>query len=372
MAIKKKKTYNKFILIIAILLCLFVFPNCIIQEDIRQISNNITTPPNQEVKEVRKKPISVIFGGDVMMDSYFADYINTYGVDYSWTEITPLLKQADISVINLETSVSDRGQRQKPKGYGFRSQPFTLEGLVNANVALVSLANNHTYDFGKTAFLDTLSNLSNYGIEYCGAGNNLEEATTVKIIERNNLKVGFLSYSKIIPSNQCVATESKSGIAIITKNNYDKILNTIKIAKQKCDLLFVLLHWGTEYSNISEKNQIELAHQIIDHGADGIIGHHPHVLQGIEIYNNKPILYSIGNLLFLKKNDTAGKTALFQLNFKADQFQGGSLYPIHIKHCKANLLAEDDSMRKEIINRLINLSKPYLTTITDQGTIIKN
>ncbi len=370
---KRKKNFTKFILLIVFLLCVFILPDSINQKRLEPSDIEVKQDPVQQKVE-EKQPdrlISVSFGGDVMMDSYFADYIHTYGVDYSWTDITPLLKQSDISVVNLETSVSDRGKTYKAEGYGFRSQPFTLEGLANADVDLVSLANNHTYDFGTTAFLDTLSHLHDYGIEYCGAGKNLEEAMTLKIIQRNDLRVGFLNFSEIIPSRHFLAGEDKPGIASILKDDYDQVFETIHTAKQNCDLLFVLLHWGVEYSDTPEEYQIDLAHQIIDHGADALIGHHPHVLQGIEIYKEKPILYSIGNFIFLKRNDQAGKTALFELNFNADEFQGGSFYPIHIKHCKANLLKDEDAMKSEIIHHMIELSKPFETTITEQGVILR-
>lgn len=369
---RKKKKFTKFILIALFILCVFILPDSIRKSHPEPANIETEQAPVQQEEEKKQpdKPISLSFGGDVMMDSYFADYIRTHGVDYSWADVTPLFKQSDISVVNLETSVSDRGKTYKPDGYGFRSQPFTLEGLVNANIDLVSLANNHTYDFGKTAFLDTLSHLDSYGIAYCGGGKNIEEATSVKIIERNGLKVGFLGFSEIIPSKQFLAEEDKPGIASLIENDYEQVFKEVHTAKEVCDLLIVMLHWGIEYSDTPANYQISLAHQIIDYGADALIGHHPHVLQGIEIYKEKPILYSIGNFLFLKKNDQAGKTALFKLNFNVDQFEGGTFYPVHIKHCKANVLKDEDVMKSEIIHHMMELSKPYQTNITEQGVIL--
>lgn len=369
---KKRKLYIKFLLFIVFLSILFILPSTLKEKHSEEIPAATTNAPVEPLQQEipSDQLISLAFGGDVMMDSYFADYIHTNGVDYSWTDITPLLNESDISVINLETSVSNRGKTSKPKGYGFRSQPHTLEGLSNAGIDLVSLANNHTYDFGEVAFLDTLHHLSDYGIEYSGAGKDIEEAMSVKIIERNNLKVGFLNFSEIIPSSKFLASETHAGIANILEENYATVLETINTSKEKCDILCVLVHWGVEYSDTPEEYQIELAHEMIDHGADAIIGHHPHVLQGIEIYKEKPILYSIGNFIFLKKNEQAGKTALFKLNFNSDQFQDGCFYPIHIKHCKANLLPDEDNLKQEIIDEMAKLSQPFQTNITAEGAIM--
>ncbi len=371
---KKRGTPLKIVLIILLLSPILIFSEFFINDREAEIpvinSNEEISEVNDDMDEEEKNDdkVTLCFTGDVMMNSYFADYINNFGVDYSWTDVSDILQKADITAINLETSVSERGKSLKREGYGFRSQPETLQGLVNAGVDLVNLANNHTYDYGETAFLDTLDHLEKSNIVYSGAGKNLEEAIDVKILKRNNLNVGFISFSEVQSSGSFKADEDKAGIAFFNKNDDSLILDVVTKAKKECDILFVMLHWGVEYNSVPSEYQIELAHRIIDKGADGIIGHHPHILQGMEIYKERPIIYSVGNFLFLKKNEEAGKTAVFELEFGKDNFIGGRFYPVHIDKCKADLLEEDDPMKKEIIQKLSNLSQGFGTNITTEGT----
>lgn len=265
-----------------------------------------------ELEELEEpKEVVISFMGDVMMDSFIGDYIRNYGVDYPWTDVSSITRESDLAVINLETSVSTRGSTKKPEGYGFRSHPDTLQGLVNGGIDLVSLANNHSLDFGEEAFYDTLESLNHYGIEYVGGGKDKNEAEGLKIIEKNGIKMGFLAYTAIIPWSSWEAGEDKPGAAVL-KPEYEKIiLENISKASKECDILTVLPHWGVEYATTPSEKLRELAHAMIDAGADIIVGHHPHVLQGIEFYKDKPILYSIGNFVFLKNDDLCGRTGIF-------------------------------------------------------------
>jgi len=372
---KKRGKFLKIVLIFLLLSPILIFSDFFINS--REAETHVVIDnEGEEVKAHNKtdeeektdSKVTLCFAGDVMMDSYFADYISNFGVDYSWTSVASVLQEADIAAINLETSVSERGKTLKSEAYAFRSKPYTLQGLVNAGVDLVNLANNHTYDYGEVAFLDTMEHLEKSNILYSGAGKNLEEAIDVKILERNNLKVGFISFSEIQTSGNFKAGENKAGIAFFNKNDDSQVLAAVAKGKKECDILIVMLHWGVEYTSAPSEYQVELAHKIIDNGADGIIGHHPHMLQGIELYKEKPILYSIGNFIFLKKNQEAGKTAVFKLEFGEDKFMGGSFYPVYIDKCRADLLEEDDPMKKEIINRLSVLSEDFGTIMSTEGT----
>jgi poly-gamma-glutamate capsule biosynthesis protein CapA/YwtB (metallophosphatase superfamily) len=328
-------------------------------------------PPNQQTGNEAAADVDVwidfCFVGDVMMDSVIADYIREYGVDYPWTDVAPLFHEADITVANLETSVSTRGETKKPEGYGFRSHPDTLQGLINNGIDLVSLANNHSLDFGPIALADTTEALTRYGIAYTGAGANLAEAEKLAIIEKNNLRIGFLAYTSIIPDTRWHATENSPGIAPLRPEFYERILQTIEKANQNCDILVIMLHWGKEHSNQVENWQRELARQMIDSGADVIVGHHPHVLRAIEFYQNKPILYSTGNFVFLKRDDKAGQTAVFSLRMNKAGFVHGFISPVHIRYAKANLLDQSQALYPTIINEMTSLSKTLGTAFTKSG-----
>jgi poly-gamma-glutamate capsule biosynthesis protein CapA/YwtB (metallophosphatase superfamily) len=301
------------------------------------------------------------------MDSVIADYIRQHGVDYPWTDVASIFREADIAVANLETSVSTRGATKKPPGYGFRSHPDTLAGVKNSGISVVSLANNHTLDYGTDALADTLDALDQYGIAYTGAGANLSEAEKLTVLERNGLQVGFLAYTSIIPDQSWHATADKPGIAPLRPEFYDRILSHIENASLQCDLLVVMLHWGKEHSNQMEPWQQELAYKMIDRGADVIVGHHPHVLRAVEFYQNRPILYSTGNFVFLKRDEKAGHTAVFNVRMNGDGFVHGAVDPVHIRFTKANLLEKDSRLYHQIIRDLVELSKHLGTVFEENG-----
>lgn len=366
---------NTFITIVLLVLVMSIFSGCEtspVQSTVVTTNSNLSEESNiiEEPSNILL-PVNMLYMGDVMMDSYIADNINLFGIDYPWEDVSQITSEADISVVNLETSVSTRGETKKPKGFGFRSAPETLLGLKNSGIDLVSLANNHIMDFGNDALSDTLTSLSNYDIKYVGAGENLSQAEKLVTIESNGNTIGYLAYTSILPWKEWSATETSSGAAPLYPNNYDDILQTINIANDTVDILVIMLHWGTEYQNTPNEWQIELAHKMVDNGADLIIGHHPHILQGIEFYEETPILYSIGNFIFLKKDDEAGKTGAFEIIFENGSFKSGQIYPVYIKYTKANLLTPEDELGKEIISMLNDLSQPFGTTVDELGNFYK-
>ena len=372
---KKSSVVKKIILLVLVVTAVFIFSasgnsdKVNIPKDKPVSDVTIDEPeklPETEVEPEEVKNIKLMFVGDVMMDSYFADYINSNGVDYSWTSVSHITNEADLTIANLETSVSDRGLTTKPEGYGFRSAPFALEGLANAGIDMVNLANNHVLDYGQTAFLDTMDNLEKFDIQYVGAGKDSTEVYGLKIMEQQGLKVGFLSFSDVIPATSWIAGENKPGISTMATIKEDQKL--ITEAKEKCDILIVMLHWGIEHQDTPTEQQVELAHKIVDSGADAIVGHHAHVLQGIEIYNEKPIVYNTGNFVFLKKDDEAGKTAVFELNFNNDSFDSGQIHPVFIDKCVANLLPNEDPKKEEILLKMSKISSDLSTKVNTDGT----
>lgn len=318
-----------------------------------------------------EKLITLRFGGDVMMTSYFANYIQTNGVDYMWEDVSDLIKSADYSIFNLETSVSDRGSDTKPAGYGFRSKPDTLQGLQNTGIDMVNLANNHVLDYSSDAFLDTLDNIKKYNIEYIGAGKNYDEASEIKYITINDIKFSFIGMTSILGYQSWKATENKEGVFYLNINDYENIKNKVKEANENSDYVVIFTHWDKEYYNTPTDETIDIAHKLIDNGADIIIGTHPHVLQGIEYYNDGIIYYSLGNFNFLIKNDNAAQTGLFELNLDSKSIKSSRIYPVRINNCKANLLDNNDSLYNTIINNLNERSKHFNTTITNDGYIKK-
>jgi len=251
---------------------------------------------NEEIAN-NTKPIQtkLAFVGDMMLTRGVQSSVNkNLGGDYNRLfENLEELKDADILFANLEGDVSDKGKNVGSK-YSFRMDPQILPVLKEASFDIVSFANNHIGDWSTVAFKDTLTRLDEVGILKVGAGFNKQEVIKPSIIEKNNIKFGFIGMSDVGPV-WMKATETNPGILLA---NDPDLENIIKNAKEKCDVLIVSIHWGEEYKTIHNKRQEELAYKIIDNGADIVIGHHPHVIQDIEEYRGKIIVYSLGNFIF--------------------------------------------------------------------------
>lgn len=260
------------------------------------VNNTLQVKEDKVVEKVVSVPdyVVVTFAGDVMMDrGVEASVKKNLKGDYSKIfENFDLFKNDDISFVNLEGPVSDVGHNVGSK-YSFRMDPKIIPVLKGAGIDIVSFANNHIGDYTVKAFVDTLKRLKADEILFAGAGNNYAEATTPTVIEKNNIKTCFLGYSDVGP-NWMQATATNPGILIASDPNFS---NTIKEAKLNCDALIVSFHWGDEYKPHT-KRQESLAHLVIDSGADIVVGAHPHVPQDIETYNDKLIMYSLGNFVF--------------------------------------------------------------------------
>jgi poly-gamma-glutamate synthesis protein (capsule biosynthesis protein) len=163
-------------------------------------------------------------------------------------------------------------------------------------IDIVTLANNHSMDFGIEALKDSFTTLNNADILYSGAGNNLEEARDIKYIEVQNKTFAYLSASRVIPEPGWNAGSNKAGM--LTTYDPTNLVEDIKEARENSDFVVVYVHWGIEKATKPEEYQRNLAKAYIDAGADLVVGSHPHVLQGIEYYNSKPIVYSLGNFIF--------------------------------------------------------------------------
>ncbi|WP_328703102.1 CapA family protein [Alkalihalobacterium elongatum] len=241
------------------------------------------------------EPIEIIFVGDVMMDMSLKNTINTKGVDYPFQFVKEVIHKADYAVANLETAVTTTNN-SFGKQFNFKANPKKLEGLVNAGFDLVSLANNHTMDYREEGLLDTIKYLREYGIDFVGAGKNSEEAYSSHTVVLNDQKITFLAFSRVLPDVSWYATDTKPGIA--SGYQEERVIEIIEKEKANTDYVLVYMHWGIERANRPENYQRDYARKMIDAGADAVIGAHPHVLQGFEFYDGKPIAYSLGNFLF--------------------------------------------------------------------------
>lgn len=327
------------------------------------VTEAVTTAPQPS------EPVKIAFAGDTTQSDVFAEATSWRSMSYPFEDVRDIFSGADISFVNLETCVSDRGESEKKEGFGFRTPPEYLQVYTEAGIDLVSAANNHVRDYGMDALDDTFANLEAHGLGYIGAGRNITEAEKMIVYEINGLKIGFTALNMINMDPTWYAKDDRAGINCVDFAACDEYLSLISEYDKQCDLLFVSVHWGIEYTNEITEEQQEFGHLLCDMGADIILGHHSHTLQPVEYYNGSMIFYSLGNFLFYKMDDDSGMTAIFEIEVDKDGFVSGKLSPVFITNCKSTLLEEDDEMYGEIIELCKTISAPYGVNITENGDI---
>lgn len=245
-------------------------------------------------KDVTRKgtpgEVRLVFGGDIMLDRD-PGVAMLEGKD-PFAGVADLLLEADLTVGNVECVVADSGAKLD-KPYTFRADPKAVPYLVKYFDG-VSLANNHTGDFGDAALIETMYRLHRQGLPFFGAGLNNAEAHTPWIVEKNGVKIAMLGYNEFRPRS-FEAGPRKPGLAW---SEDAMVVEDIKATRPKADIVVTFMHWGEEYILEPNERQRTLARKMIDAGADIVIGNHPHVTQGHEIYKDRLIVYSLGNFVF--------------------------------------------------------------------------
>ncbi|MDD2286230.1 MAG: AmmeMemoRadiSam system protein B [Paludibacter sp.] len=247
-----------------------------------------------------------IFVGDVMLSRHIGDLMaKKQNYDFPYEKIKDDLAGADLVFGNLETPVSTKGESAHTL-YSFRADPLVLLGLKNAGFKVVSVANNHAFDYKLGAFTDTLVNLKTAGIAYTGGGNDFNEAHDGAVMDINGVKTTFLAYTDLLPKS-AAATDNQAGFAYLDEA---QMVKDIKAAKAKSDLVIVSVHWGQEYQTKSNAHQQKIAAAAVKAGADLIVGHHPHVAQEISEIDGVTVAYSLGNFIFDQNFSADTKNAL--------------------------------------------------------------
>ncbi len=251
--------------------------------------------------------VVIVFAGDINFDDRYANMNSLRGrpgglFDSIGSSLIERSNGADIFMINNEFPYSRRGSPTPGKKFTFRAKPETVQFMKDLGADIVSLANNHAYDHGKEALLDTFDTLTEAGIPYVGAGHDLEEAMKPVYFIAGGMKIAFVSATQIersLPPDTKEATDTEPGV--LRTLDPEKFLSVIKTAKENSDLCIAYVHWGSEGTNHYEAAQTELAEKYVEAGADLIIGDHPHVLQGITYIKDTPVFYSMGNYWFNSK-----------------------------------------------------------------------
>ncbi len=259
-----------------------------------QINEEAAAPNPNEVSG-SGEPVTLVAVGDIMLSRHVWTKILDHGGDprHPFLETAELTKNADIAFANLETPVSDLAA-PPAEGMSFIAPVKSIDGLEYAGFDIVSLANNHTENFGDEALLDSIEQLESRGIMAVGAGENIEQAHKPDILEVKGNKIAFLAYEDVVP-DAYAAGKSEPGVAWM---DIELLEQDIKQIRDEVDYVIISMHSGTEYVFDPIAAQKEFAHAAVDAGADLVIGHHPHVVQDKEIYKDKQIIYSLGNFVF--------------------------------------------------------------------------
>ena len=266
-------------------------------------SSEKTKTSKEAVEQDRSYDFTLGFAGDICLaDNYIPmQHLAAIGSEDISDGIDPrfieIMKGMDQMWINNEFVYSRRGEPLPTKMWTFCGDPDNVSYLKDLGVDIVGLANNHTFDFGEVSFLDTLETLEKAQIPYVGAGRDIEQAAAPVYLETDGFKIAYVAASRAeytIYTPEAAETEP----GILWCYDYTRFLESIKKAAENADYVIALPHWGVEHSTVLEDEQIYGAHALIDAGADAVIGAHPHILQGIEYYEGKPILYSLGNFWF--------------------------------------------------------------------------
>lgn len=265
--------------------------------------------------EPEDSTIRFVFAGDILLSDHVLAAYNKTGTIGSVVDqgLRDVIDGSDVFMANQEFPFSNRGSAAADKQFTFRLPPEKVSLLKEMGIDIVTLANNHALDFGTDALLDTCDTLDEAGIYRVGAGANLEEARKPVIMEIKGKTIGFLGASRVIPVGSWNATATSPGM--LTTYDPAMLLEDIKSAKETCDFVIVYVHWGIERDEYPQDYQRTMGKQYIDAGADMVIGSHPHVLQGMEYYNSKPIVYSLGNFVF---GSSIPKTALLTADWDGE------------------------------------------------------
>ena len=304
--------------------------------------------------DVSTPEVTLRFGGDCLLAGYYETDVGD-SVDRAFADFD-LLKGAEVSMVNLECPVTTRGRKIR-KPYNFRMHPRFLSAFTSAGIDVVNLANNHIYDFGKVGLFDTISYLDSVGIQHVGAGRSAKQAHRPVIIQAKGRRIALLGYYG--GGEAPKATRRLPGVA-------DRRIEDIKddvarIRREKsADYIVVNLHWGTEKSESPDPDQIEFAHEVIDAGADLVVGHHTHVLQGIERYKSGVIVYSLGNFVFGGNSRDTYDTALFEVRLTSSSTEY-RLIPIHIERWQARELFGSES--ENVVRHVRKLSRMFQESI---------
>jgi poly-gamma-glutamate capsule biosynthesis protein CapA/YwtB (metallophosphatase superfamily) len=298
------------------------------------------TDPSSRVSRIRLSAV-----GDVMLGRDVGAHYATTPGDFAMPDVAAFLAGSDIVIANLETPVAAGGTpepTQDPQ-VTFRAAPAALQVLKGLGVNVVALGNNHALDYGEEGLIETMANLDAAGIRRVGAGRNYEEANAPLLLDVRGRRMSILSHSFVYSANTRMATRTRPGVA---DHRIDRIVPRIRALRAQGRDVIVAAHWGFEYRFYPLPYQMRQARQMIDAGAQLVLGHGPHYPQGIEEYRGREIVYSLGNFIFDEPYRCARRSFIYDVVIEADGTIGDRrLAPVHLPHHVPYLLHGVEGVR---------------------------
>jgi poly-gamma-glutamate capsule biosynthesis protein CapA/YwtB (metallophosphatase superfamily) len=301
-----------------------------------------TDSPRQE--PLRR--VHLVAVGDVMLDRGVGAAIRKRGPQSIFECVRDQLRAGDITFANLESPLSARGPHA-PKDCVFRADPATAAVLIDGAIDIVSVANNHTLNSGRRTLMDTLDVLDRNGILYCGARRQSDTSWWPVYVNVNGLRLAFMAYTDLSFTH---------GAYNKVDADMSNLVEHIGETDAKCDLLIVSFHWGEEYQRDPSRRQRDVARAAIEAGADLILGHHPHVLQGMAAYRGAPILYSMGNFVFDQRTGEKMESAIFDIEYVDLWGWDVKATPVIIPHSRFGPEYPPRERAKKIAKRLCEIS----------------
>lgn len=336
-------------------------------------SENEPEPPVSEDENTVTEPgeaggnedkISLSFVGDLLVADYVSAITDKEGYPFLYKPSMLYLSEPDLTAGNLEFPITARGVPVEGTPYVFKGSPDVLPAMRDAGFDIMSLANNHALDQGVEGMLDTMNYLDEAGLSHMGAGNNDTEAFAPVIKEVRGIKVAYIGLSRVVPFSSWKADKNVAGVA----ESYDtrRALEAVAKAKKDADIVVVMVHWGKERVAQPEPYQKDFGKQYIDAGADLVIGSHPHVLQGFEMYKGKWIAYSLGNFIFTSyPKETAGETGVLDAVCTKSGDCEMTFHPMFTVNAQPTPLEGEKA--KAVLDRLSSIS--FGVTLGEDGAL---
>jgi len=342
-------------------------------------------------------PVRVASPGEASL-LFVGDLLPLQDRDYL-THASALIASADLAVGNLECPLSTHGRRAPLKldergrvlrnEYLFRAPPSQAQRLADAGFDALTLANNHTMDFGGEALVETLGQLDAAGIRHTGAGPDRAVARAPVICQVAGQTIALLAYASVrtLPGTDgFAATDELAGTVFVggsaegepTQTTREMLRNDVRAAGRRADFVVVAFHWGREGTDAPDPLQRRLAHLCIDAGADLVVGHHPHKLHGVEIYQGRPIAYSLGNFAFPTPWESNHFSAALEVHIEGGQWRELIFHPVRLRFRAGDPAPAEGADRQQIVRRVTTLSEQLGTACVydesggDARIIIRN